>query len=201
MTTWEEHWKTLETPWDAGKPCPALTDLLQEQFAPGTDRVGRALVPGCGRGWDAFEIAAHSPMHAFGLDLAPSARGPFEETRQSLGVPETHAELLVGNFFEFEPEARFDFAWDYTFLCAIDPELRPDWGAAYGRLVRPGGLLAVLAFPVPLPDTDDSGPPHPVIPETVPALLPAFELEDTRSEVRSHPAREGREVLQLYRAR
>lgn len=42
----------------------------------------------------------------------------------------------------------FDLGFDYTFLCALHPDMRRDWAPAWGRLLRPGGLLLTLIFPV-----------------------------------------------------
>lgn len=39
-------------------------------------------------------------------------------------------------------------AFDYTFMCAITVEMRPKWGKRYGEVIRPGGLLICLAFPI-----------------------------------------------------
>ena len=42
----------------------------------------------------------------------------------------------------------FSFAFDYTFFCAIPPTVRAKWGERNGDVVRPGGLLVALAFPL-----------------------------------------------------
>ena len=44
------------------------------------------------------------------------------------------------DFFSFDiPQGGFQVAYDYTFLCAIPPELREPWGRRYAELITPGG--------------------------------------------------------------
>lgn len=38
----------------------------------------------------------------------------------------------------------------YRFMCSFVPEKRPDWAEAWSRLIRPGGELITLIFPVGL---------------------------------------------------
>lgn len=201
---WEERWQADETPWDAGAPCPSLIDLLRAVPSP-APRSGRALVPGCGRGWDCFAIVRESAMHATGLDLAPSSRAAFERCRDESAVLPSHVRLEIADFFEYAPEEPYDFAWDYTFLCALDPAQRDAWGEAYARVMAPGGVLGVLVFPLPdaalLADREDpdAGPPFVVDADSVAAHLPGFELLSRDRDIRSHAGREDAEELQLYR--
>ena len=45
---WDEVWKIGITPWDSGDVQPALCDLIVSNEL-GLPKVGRALIPGCGR--------------------------------------------------------------------------------------------------------------------------------------------------------
>ena len=65
---------------------------------------------------------------------------------------------------------KFDFILDYTFFCAIQPELRPQWGKRLSMLLIPEtGRLLTIMFPVPSssssPPSILEGPPYPVIVE------------------------------------
>lgn len=63
----------------------------------------------------------------------------------------------------------FALAYDYTFLCAIPPSLRTKWAARYAELIRPGGVLVALQFPL---DGDRAGgPPYSLSPEIYNDLL------------------------------
>ncbi len=207
--TWQEHWQNNQTPWDAGDSAPALLELLKgstlQQLVSSKLDSGRAkaLVAGCGRGYDVFHLA-HAGFSAVGIDLAPALVPHFELARSEAGVPAEHAELQIGSFFEFATThaASFDFAWDYTFLCALDPELREQWQQTYQLLIRPGGLLATLIFPLGDPENSSGSAPHPLNFELVENLLRSeFELVSRSLPSSSHPGREGKEELALWKRR
>eukprot|EP00929_Paragymnodinium_shiwhaense_P119144 TRINITY_DN9101_c0_g1_i2.p3 TRINITY_DN9101_c0_g1~~TRINITY_DN9101_c0_g1_i2.p3 ORF type:complete len:110 (+),score=18.13 TRINITY_DN9101_c0_g1_i2:490-819(+) len=62
----------------------------------------------------------------------------------------------------------FDLGYDYTFLCALNPSMREDWAAAWSKLIREGGELVTLIFPV---SDKVGGPPFKVSPELYKELL------------------------------
>ncbi|MGM0558654.1 MAG: methyltransferase domain-containing protein [Myxococcota bacterium] len=197
--SWEEAWREQRTPWDAGASPPILEKLVQEGEIPN----GRALVPGCGSGYDVLTLATES-RSVLGIDLAEGARQRFAELRERRGVPSGRAEVRTADFFELDPPSPFDMVWDYTFLCAIEPDMRLRWAEKMHELIAPGGELVTLIFPIrslderPGPDVD--GPPYPMHPELVRDLLEGrFEnlvLEPVKT---SHEGREGMEWLGRWR--
>lgn len=202
---WEKHWAEANIPWDAGTAAPALTALVKEPWlaeAGVRDRV--ALVPGCGSGYDAFCLAK-AGFRAVGLDIAPSARSRFEEVRAASDLTEQQAQLKTLNFFTATAEdlgGPFDLIWDYTFYCAIDREMRAAWKTQMLSLLKPGGTLATLLFPVDPTKPDDAGPPFPLDPEQVnEALEPEFEQTRLSKVPSSHPGRDGKEFLALWKHR
>lgn len=67
----------------------------------------------------------------------------------------------AGDFFVWRTEQPWvDFGFDFTFFCALHPTMRQDWARTWGKLIKTGGYLVTLEFPV-RPD-DKSGPPWPV---------------------------------------
>lgn len=50
--------------------------------------------------------------------------------------------------FNLGKDDKFSLAYDYTFLCALPIELRTSWGERYAELVRPGGCLVALMYPI-----------------------------------------------------
>jgi len=60
-------------------------------------------------------------------------------------------------------EERFDLIYDYTFFVAIPPSRRNDWGQQMRSLIKPGGYLITLIFPIEPPV--ETGPPYFVRPE------------------------------------
>jgi hypothetical protein len=190
--TWEAAWEEGRTPWDAGQSAPVLPTVLDD--LPN----GRALVPGAGSGYDVLTLAS-ADRSVVGLDLAPVAKVRFEELAQH-HPHRDQVDFVVGDAFAYTPTRPFDLVWDYTFLCALPPNLRPQWLAMVDRVLHPKGQLAALIFPV-VPGADpEDGPPYPVTPELVTELVsPILEPISVVPVERSNPGREGKEWLGRYR--
>jgi SAM-dependent methyltransferase len=148
---WENMWAAGIAPnqaFDMGRVHPYLARALAEGRVP----TGRALVPGCGRGYDVGALSARDRF-AIGMDMSPTGvaaareylEGAVEEGRATAGA----FEVVCGDFFkEAPPPASIDFVYDYTFLCALPPSRRAEWAAQMAALVKPGGLLLTLQFPL-----------------------------------------------------
>jgi methyl halide transferase len=112
------------------------------------------------------------------------------------------AHVVGGDFFEWtDGDKPFDVGFDYTFFCALSPHMRAKWGPAWHRLLRPGGLLVTLIFPVD-EDQNRQGPPWPVTPEMYKEALEPYgftlrSLEKVPNEL-SHKGRGGREYLAVW---
>ena len=167
--TWQAAWEEGRTPWDAGTSAPILRSLVEASALP----EGRALVPGAGSGYDVLTLAS-TRRSVVGLDLSPVAKTRFESLA-SAHPHRDHVEYVVVDAFSYAPPAPFDLVWDYTFLCALPPELRPNWAAMMDRVLHPTkGELVALIFPV-VPDADpEQGPPYPMTPELVTKLVEPF---------------------------
>lgn len=191
---WQEAWKAGITPWDAGASPPALRGLLDRDFVP----AGRVLVPGCGTGYDLATLA-RPDREVVGIDLSENARAAFLDAHSDLpGI----IVYEVTDFFTYESAAGFDFVWDYTFFCALDPDQRTAWSDTMKRLIKPGAVLATLLFPFEDPITGTEGPPWPINTELVRGFVEdAFEELEAADIEQTHPGREGRERLVLWRRR
>ena len=53
-----------------------------------------------------------------------------------------------GSFFEYNAAKKFDFAYDYTFLCALNPDQREVWAQKYSELLKPNCKLMTAVFPI-----------------------------------------------------
>jgi methyl halide transferase len=127
---------------DTGTPSPCLLDQIKKGSVP----AGRALVPGCGRGYDVYALASPDRI-AVGVELSAGAVAAAQAFQYPCTTPE-NAQFKQGNFFELDPQDKYDFIYDYTFLCALDPSVRSDWARQMGALVKPGGVLLTLVFPI-----------------------------------------------------
>ncbi|KDQ14735.1 hypothetical protein BOTBODRAFT_32484 [Botryobasidium botryosum FD-172 SS1] len=152
---WVDAWQHGLVPWDHGGIQPPLRELFESKAIDfNVPRSGRALVPGCGRGYDAIYLASLG-YETVGLDLSPKAVAAAEEWKASQQPPPTSLSFIAGDFFKVDA-GLFDIVYDWTFFCAFPPEVRPAWGKRMGELIKPGGYLIALAYPL---DGDRKGGP------------------------------------------
>ncbi|XP_035548379.1 probable thiol methyltransferase 2 isoform X2 [Juglans regia] len=63
------------------------------------------------------------------------------------------------DFFTWSPTELFDLIIDYTFFCAIEPDMRLAWAKRIHDILKPGGELITLMFPI---SDQVGGPPYKV---------------------------------------
>jgi methyl halide transferase len=149
MSDWEQRYQEGDVQWDKGEPSPGLVDWLAENAEHPT---GKVIVPGCGFGHDA-RAWAEAGFEVVGYDLAPAAvKGAEEQTPESLA----NANFRLGDFLEDEPCDAFDYVFEHTFFCAIDPARRPDHVVACRNWLKPRGKLLAVHYMLP---KDEEGPP------------------------------------------
>jgi SAM-dependent methyltransferase len=181
---WESRYQTGDTQWEKGAPSPGLVDFLAAH--PELPR-GKVAVPGCGTGHD-VRAFAKAGFDAFGFDLAPSAIRLAEEKTRAAGLS---AKFVLADFLRDTPPQKFDWLFEHTLFCAIQPGERDEYVRAARRWLKPDGIyLAVNYF---IPDTD--GPPFGVgRAEIWKRFAPHFELLAEWTP-RSYPNRTGLERM------
>ncbi|KAG2728290.1 hypothetical protein I3760_01G198600 [Carya illinoinensis] len=105
---WQDSWEQGVTPWDLGRPTPVILHLHQTGALP----KGRALVPGCGSGYDVVAIACPE-RHVVGLDISNRAIMKAEELSSS-SPNASYFTFLKADFFTWSPTELFDLIIDYT---------------------------------------------------------------------------------------
>lgn len=144
---WEGRYQTGDMPWEKGEASPGLVDFLAtRRELPG----GLVGVPGCGTGHD-VRAWARAGFAAYGYDIAPSAIR-LARARTPAGLC---AEFTQRDFLRDEPPWRFDWIFEHTLFCAIQPADRQKYVSAVLRWLKPDGYY--LAVNYLIPDTD--GPP------------------------------------------
>ena len=199
---------------DARRAAPAFVRALEAGRVAAAGR--RALVPGAGRGYDLELLVRNGAASVTGLEISPSAvaaasaylDGALEEEEGDNGQLSARAKAAVveADFFTFAPTGAdsngFDLVYDYTFFCALEPGQRDAWAARMGQLVKPGGNLVTLMFPL---DGDRAGgPPFSVSKaDYLDRLEPLFAVESVEDvpAAASHPERGGREALGIFTRR
>lgn len=184
MEYWEERYQTKDMPWEKGEPSPGLVDFLIAH--PDLPR-GTVLVPGCGTGHDA-RAWARAGFKPLGVDLAPSAIRLSTEQTQLQGLS---AEFLRTDFLHSEPPRRFDWLFEHTLFCAIQPQARDEYVQAVLRWLKPDGQYLAINYLIP----DEDGPPFGTTREEQwRRFSPHFDLLEEWVP-RSYPNRTGLELM------
>ncbi|KXJ87624.1 S-adenosyl-L-methionine-dependent methyltransferase [Microdochium bolleyi] len=149
----------------------------------------RALVPGCGRGYDVLLLSSLG-YDVIGVDLSPvgiqRAREHAEERRRDGSYPlassgnTTGASVEPGTFTFVEGDffkddwleqvsgsdgdgdgkaKEFDLIFDYTFGCALPPQARPLWAGRLSSLLAREGGRLVCLEFPSAKSPDEPGPP------------------------------------------
>lgn len=189
-TDWEARYQSQDMPWEKGEPSPGLVDFLASH--PQLER-GTVLVPGCGSGHDVRAWAA-AGFAATGYDIAPSAIQLSREKTASAGLK---AEFVLGDFLAETPPRPFDWLFEHTLFCAVDPQRRPDYVSAALRWLKPGGQYLAVNYLIP----DEDGPPYGTTrAELWDRFSPGFELLNEWVP-RSYSNRTGLELMLWWRKR
>jgi methyl halide transferase len=140
-TFWDQRYEQANTPWDLGTPSPPFARWLRE----GRMTPGKLLVLGAGRGHDA-RLFARAGFEVTAVDFSESAVAAM----RSLTNPTLPLTILQADMFDLPVSYNdsFDYVLEYTCYCAIDPARRPDYADLVQRVLKPGGQLVALAFPL-----------------------------------------------------
>ena len=187
---WEARYQSGDTPWEKGEPSPGLVDFLAAR--PELPR-GTVCVPGCGTGHD-VRAWAKAGFQSFGFDLASSAIRLAEQKTADLGLS---AQFQVADFLIDEPPQQFDWLFEHTLFCAIDPKRRDDYLQAVLRWLKRDGEFLAVHYLIP----DEDGPPFGTTrEEVVRRFSPHFDLVEEWVP-RSYPNRTGLELMLRWRRR
>jgi cyclopropane fatty-acyl-phospholipid synthase-like methyltransferase len=185
---WEGRYQSCDMPWEKGAPSPGLVDFLAAH--PELPR-GTVCVPGCGTGHDVLAWAGTGFM-ACGCDIAPSALRLSSERLRAAGAP---GELLETDFLHSEPPYRFDWVFEHTLFCAIQPQERDEYVNAVLRWLKPEGQYLAVNYLIP----DVDGPPFGTTRDELwQRFAPHFDLLQEWVP-RSYPNRTGLELMLWWR--
>ncbi|PAW64193.1 MAG: hypothetical protein B9S36_02990 [Verrucomicrobiia bacterium Tous-C2TDCM] len=192
---WDNLYREKTTPWDKGAPAPPLLEWIG---ANPSQIGGRVLVPGCGLGHDVRALAALADVTSVvGLDLSPTAVALAAEFSK-VG----RESYLTGDLFALDDAhlGTYDWVWEHTCFCAIEPSMREEYVRAVHGSLKPGAGLLGVFYLDPYDDEHQpgGGPPHGC---SIGELSERFErsdrfrIEESFVPTRSYPGREGLERL------
>ena len=181
---WEDRYQANDMPWEKGEASPGLVDFLAAH--PELKR-GTVCVPGCGTGHD-VRAWAGAGFDTFGYDIAPSAVALARERTEKAGL---NAVIEQRDFLKDEPLRRFDWLFEHTLFCAINPSERDAYVKAVLRWLKPDGEYLAVNYLIP----DEDGPPFGTTrEELMKRFSPHFELV-AEWVPRSYPNRTGLELM------
>ena len=181
---WEGRYQTRDMPWEKGAASPGLVDFLQEN--PALAR-GTVCVPGCGTGHD-VRVWAQAGFAAFGFDIAPSAIRLASDATRAAGL---RAKFFRADFLRDNPPLLFDWIFEHTLFCAIQPLERDAYVKAVLRWLKPGGQYLAVNYLIP----DQDGPPFGTTRDELwQRFSPHFELKQEWVP-RSYPNRTDLELM------
>jgi SAM-dependent methyltransferase len=154
--SWDERYKSGDTPWDSGRPSEELVRVLAEtNIAP-----CRAVELGCGTGTNAVWLAQRG-FDVTAIDISPLALAQAQRRAADAGV---RVQFLEANVLEPAPELAgpFDFFFDRGCYHVVRRDSVGAYLATLRRITHPGTTGLVLTGNAREPH--DPGPP--VVSET-----------------------------------
>lgn len=193
---WQQHYLEGHMPWDKGEAAPPLIDWITKNP---NQLAGKILVPGCGRGHDVRAIAMNQPeAEVIGLDISPKA------LEMAAAYPNAGSEkYIVDDLFTLSPDAwqeQFDWVWEHTCFCAIDPEQRDNYVQSIYQLLKPNGNFLAVFYLNPYDNEHrrGGGPPHGCSIEELHQRFcesGSFSIVDQYVPSASYPGRENLELM------
>lgn len=190
---WESLYQEKTDDWDLGKSSPPLINFFNHPSCPKT---GRVLVPGAGKGHDAAEWAKRG-YETVAIDFAQSAY----ESLHHLSEKHDNLSILKMDIFDLTPKSTelFDIIYEYTCFCAIHPGRRDEYFEIWHKMLKPGGIIIALFFPI-INQTNLEGPPHPTsVGELMARLDGVFDIVERIPAEGSVPHRAGKEEFWLLK--
>ena len=147
---WENIYLADDAGWDLGGVTPVFKSIANELIP------GKMCIVGCGSGHDAV-MFAQKQFEVIGVDFAESAVKTLQEKSEEENV---NVQILQYDIFSLTPKYNnvFDYVIEQTCFCAINPNRRQEYERLVCKILKPGGKLIGLWFPLDK-TLKDGGPP------------------------------------------
>jgi len=188
---WEDLYQTNDDKWDLKEATPIFKKLATEL------PLGRVCIIGCGRGYDAIEFAEKG-FHVTAVDFAPSAISSLKNMANFIDVS---LEIIRKDIFDLLPEYHdsFDYVLEQTCFCAIHPSRRKEYENVVKSILKIGGHLVGLWFPLDK-DSAEEGPPYGTSIEEVKSTFDSgWKIINEEFSEHSIKPRKGREKLIVFK--
>ena len=188
---WEDLYQTNYDKWDLREATPIFKKLANEL------PLGRVCIIGCGRGYDAIEFAKKG-FQVTAVDFAPSA---ISSLKNMANLMDVSLEIIRKDIFDLLPEYHnsFDYVLEQTCFCAIHPSRREEYEITVKGILKMGGHLVGLWFPLDK-DFAEEGPPYGTSIEEVKSTFDSgWEIIKEEFSEYSIKPRKGREKLVVFK--
>jgi len=148
---WEDIYLDNDAGWDLGGVTPVFKSIVQEM------NIGELCIVGCGRGYDVIMFAKQG-FDVTAVDFAPF---PIQAIRRMALESSLNINILQTDIFSLSPkyDNKFDYVIEQTCFCAIHPSRRKEYEILINAILKPGGKLIGLWFPLDK-HIDEGGPPY-----------------------------------------
>ena len=187
---WEGIYLEDDTGWDLGGATP-IFDSMADSISP-----GKVCIIGCGRGYDAI-MFAQKGFEVTAIDFAPSAITAVKDLARKAKLA---VNTIENDIFTLAPvyANTYDFIIEQTCFCAINPARRSEYETVVNQLLKPGGKLIGLWFPLDKL-IEDGGPPWGTTIEEVKSIFKdGWKIEKEEFPDLSIGPRKGREKLIVF---
>ena len=187
---WEGIYLEDDAGWDLGGATP-IFDSMADSISP-----GKVCIIGCGRGYDAI-MFAQKGFEVTAIDFAPSAINAVKDLARKAKLA---VNTIENDIFTLAPvyANTYDFIIEQTCFCAINPARRSEYETVVNQLLKPGGLLIGLWFPLDKLK-GDGGPPWGTTIEEVKSIFKdGWKIEKEEFPDLSIGPRKGREKLIVF---
>ena len=189
---WEDIYLAGEAQWDLQGSTPIFKNFSNNL------PLGNLCIIGCGRGYDAIEFAKKG-FEVTAVDFASSAILSLKKMAEDENVS---LQIIERDIFTLMPdhENSFDYVIEQTCFCAIHPSRRKEYEVIVKGILKLGGHLVGLWFPLDK-DIKEDGPPYGTTIDEVKSIF-RNRWEITKEEFSEHSIkpRMGREKLIIFKS-
>ena len=188
---WEDIYFDDDAGWDLSGVTPVFKSIAQDL------NPGELCIVGCGRGYDAIMFSKRG-FDVTAVDFAPS---PIRSVKNMAIESSLNINILQEDIFSLSPkyDKKFDYVIEQTCFCAIRPERRLEYEKLVHAILKPGGELIGLWFPLDK-TLEDGGPPWGTsILEIKSIFNDGWKIEREEFQDISVDSRQGREKLIIFR--
>jgi len=188
---WEDIYLENDTGWDLKGVTPVFDSISNELIK------GKVCIVGCGKGYDAIMFAKKG-FNVTAVDFAPTPISELNKLAIEKSVTITTVQDDIFSLVEKFPDT-FDYVIEQTCFCAIHPNRRKEYEILVRTILKPGGKLVGLWFPLDK-SQEEGGPPFGTTIDEVKFIFNSgWKIEKENFPSQSVEPRKGREKLMIFK--